>query len=147
MKAIQKLAYYFLVVMIPAIVTAGCVPVPAVEQSRDVLWSQYGNQPVDGLLLAWGTPVAETHLTNSGRMLSYEYNVVYDAQSTYEHTLGCKVTFLATPPKFLITNIAMEGSASECQQMAAGRRGTYRIPAAPAASAPAYMYPYHRYPY
>jgi len=125
-----------------------CAEVPPVAQSREALWSRFGNQPVDNLLMTWGAPSSETHLTDGSRLLTYEYNTIYDAASPYERRSGCKVSFLAHPPKFLIGNIALEGSANECHQLALGRTGDNAIPYVPMPNeyTPP-LYPYHHYPF
>ena len=104
-----------------------CAPIPGVTQSREVLWNQFGNQPVDSLLLSWGTPLGETHLTDGSRMISYQHSTTYEAQSPYERAVGCKVSFLAKAPQFRIADIAMEGDAHECQLVAQGHLGDNRI--------------------
>jgi hypothetical protein len=113
----------------------GCVPVAPVNQSQEILWNKFANQPLDNVLLAWGAPAAETHLTEGSRLVTYRHSTTYEALSPYEHTLGCEVSFLAKPPGYLIGNIAMQGDAYECSLLAQGqtgyRRDTYVPPPPP----------------
>ena len=122
----------------------GCVPVPEVPASREVLWGQFGGKPVDALLMTWGSPMGETHLTDGSRLIEYQHSTIYDAQSVSERRSGCKVSFLAKSPKFVISDVAMQGEPYECELLSQGKLGEARIMAAPAP----YVYyppPYHRY--
>ena len=125
---------------------ASCTPIPAVSDSREVLWGQFGNQPVDGLLLAWGPPLAETHLTDGSRLLSYQHSTTYEAQSPYERQAACKASFLAKAPQYRIADVALEGDMNECRLLSQGHTGDNRIVAVPT---PNVYYPpaYHRYPF
>lgn len=128
------------------LLVSACGPAaPEVTVSREALWQQYGGQSVDQVILNWGAPAAETKLTNGSRMLSYRHTTVYDAGSPYESAAGCEVTFLAAPPSFRISDIAMKGSDAECRTLAQGRTGMARYTYTPPAGI--YPYPYRRYPY
>lgn len=126
---------------------AGCTPPPPVGDSRETLWRQWGGQPVDQLLLSWGTPVGETRLTDGSRLLKYRHSTTYDAQSPYEHGAACEVSFLARPPAFRIDDVALEGAANECNLLAQGRIGDVVLNAAPPPYPYRYPYPYRRYPF
>jgi hypothetical protein len=115
------------------------VQAPAVNDSRAVLWQQFGNQPIDKLLLAWGTPAGETKLTNGTRMVKYQHSTNYDVSPS----TGCEVSFLAPPPRHIINDIAMVGDPFECHLLAQGMRGTRHINDAPPPPMPGfYHYPY-----
>jgi hypothetical protein len=105
---------------------AGCTPPPPIMDSREVLWQQFGNKPLDELLVAWGPPTKETTLTDGSRMVVYRRSVTYDAGSYSENFSGCEVTFLAKPRAFNIHDIAMEGDARLCQGLAQGQVGDER---------------------
>jgi hypothetical protein len=121
--------------------------VQEVSQSRERLWQQFGQQPVDALLMAWGTPERETRLTDGSRMLAYQHTTVIDADMPGEYRRGCEVTFMAQAPQFRIANVAMEGNPYECQLLAQGKTG-YAQHMNTAPPAPYYRSRYHRnYPY
>lgn len=136
----------FLMVLGGLALVAGCTPAPAVQDSREVLWRQYGHQPVDKLLLAWGAPTQETHMTDGSRLVMYQRSTLYESQSGYEHSSMCQVSFIAKAPEFLVSDVAMEGSPIECQALAQGRVGTVRVPPVEPAYPYGYSYP-HRYPF
>ena len=125
-----------------------CTQLPPVEQSRDAMWKQYGNQPVDKLLMGLGTPERETKLTDGSRMVMYQFNSVYDADSPYASRQSvCQATFIAKPPSFVIDNIAMKGDAYECDMLAQGHTGSVRHPSYTPVTPymntpPAYLYHY-----
>lgn len=127
---------------------AACTPPQTVEQSRDQLWAAYGNQPVDSVLMALGTPARESHLSDGSRMLTYQFASVYDSGSPFERRAGCEVTLLAKSPSFKLENIAMQGQPYECSVLASGRTGLVRHPYMPPQNP--YMYgsrvhPFYRY--
>ena len=124
----MQLRFYLRLTLL-CLLPAACAPVQAVETSRELLWERFGGHPVDELLLEWGAPAAETHLTDGSRLLKYHRILTYDAGSPYARTSGCEVSFLAGPPKFTIGNIAMEGSPSQCAQLAQGKTGEVAMPA------------------
>jgi len=105
---------------------SACTPPPPVNASRDVLWEKFGHHSVDDILLGWGSPAAESKLTNGSRLLTYRRAVTYDAASPYERTSGCEVSFLAPPPHFTVNNISMTGDAYECAQLAKAGPGYAR---------------------
>lgn len=107
---------------------SGCGQSVTVTDSRERLWQQFGDQPVDKLLLDWGTPDAETLLTNGSRLLKYSFSTVYGAQTMGEYSRSCEASFLAESPKFIIMNVALEGSSTECSRLAQGERGVRRLP-------------------
>ena len=117
---------FFFTALAAASLAACGPPPPPVEASREVLWQQYGHQSIDKLLLSWGAPIQETHLTDGSRMVTYKHMTIFEADSPYERRSGCEVNFLAPPPKFLIENISMEGDMRECQLLSQGRRGYTR---------------------
>lgn len=130
-------------------VPAACAPVPSTEESQEALWRQFGNQPLDAVLLAWGAPAAETTLTKGGRLVTYRRSTVFDSHTAAEQNVACEVTFLAEPPKFHVVNVAMRGAASECRQLAQGRTGNRRVAPAvqPWPNAYPYPTPYNRIPF
>jgi|GEM_PF-3351153 len=125
---------------------ASCTPPQPVTQSREIVWQQFGNQPVDNVLMAWGTPERETRLTNGSRMVTYQHSTIFDAGSPYERKTGCEVTFIAQPPKYRIVDVAMDGEAYECNLLAQGRTGSARHVAMPE-SAPYYPHRMYRAPF
>ena len=137
----------YFVSLLAVFALAACTPAPPVDQSREMLWNQFGNQPVDALLMSWGAPMSETHLTDGSRMVVYQHSTTYDAQSSYERQSGCKVSFLAQAPHYRISNIAMEGDAGECRMLSQGSTGNVRLSAPP--PPPPYIYVPNRrsYPY
>lgn len=127
------------------ILLASCAPSPPVTQSREVLWERFGGQPVDAVLMAWGTPERETRMTDGSRLVTYKHSTVFDADSPYEYDTSCEVTFMAQSPKYRIDNIAMDGTPYECHLLAQGHTGTARHVRMP--STGSYRpYPY-RYPF
>ena len=131
-----------------AVLLAGCTPPPPVVDSREILWQRFGHHPLDELIMAWGTPAGETHLSNGSRMVTYRHATIYDAASPYERGVSCDVSFLAASPKFRIEDISMEGDAYECNLLAQGRLGIARNVYVP----PPYPYPYgdpyfHHHPF
>ena len=108
---------------------AACAPVQNVETSREALWARYGGQSVDALLLDWGAPGAETRLTDGSRLLKYSRSLTYDANTSYARSSACEVSFLAAPPDFRISDIAMKGGPSQCQQLSQGKTGDVAVPA------------------
>lgn len=117
---------YSVISVVIAVMLAGCSAPPPIDHSREVLWQQFGQQPVDKLLMAWGTPARETRLTDDSRMVVYRHATIYESGSPYERQTGCEVTFMAQSPGFRIANIAMEGEAYECAILAQGRTGDTR---------------------
>lgn len=117
---------------------SGCTQAPPVGDSRELLWAQYGNRPVDELLLAWGVPAKETRLTDGSRMVTYRHSTMYVGRGSSGSQ--CEVSFMAKAPKFLIGDIAMDGSANECRMLAQGKTGDVRVQDVDP------IYPY-RYPY
>jgi hypothetical protein len=113
-----------------------CAQVPPIPQSREALWQQFGQKPVDAVLMSWGAPAKETHLTDGSRLLTYRRSTIYDAQSPYEQVSACEVSFLAHPPAFNVDDIAMQGAANECHMLSEGRIGEVRVPMVE----PAYTY-------
>ena len=111
--------------LVPIAVSA-CTPTPTVAESRDRMWAQYNHQSVDALLLAFGPPVRESRLTDGSRLLTYEFNSIYDYGSPYERKSGCEATFMAKAPKYLLENIAMQGVPYECKMLADGNTGSAR---------------------
>src|SRR5690349_13194136 len=100
-----------------------CTQAPPVSSSQDALWQKFGHQSIDTILLAWGSPAAETRLTDGSRMVTYRHTTLLDAYSPYARSTGCEVTFLAKSPAYRVENIAMKGDAAECQLLAGGRTG------------------------
>ena len=127
-----------------ALCQSACAPVPDTHASQEALWQQFGNQPVDTLLLAWGAPMAETHLTDGSRLISYQHTTTYEGSGAQS---GCKVSFLAKPPQFVINNVALEGDANECYLLSQGRIGDNRIARSPTPPYTPYPLPYRRYPF
>jgi hypothetical protein len=127
----------FLLGLIGLCATA-CVQAPPVNESRSVLWQQFGGQSLDKLLLAWGTPAGETKLTNGSRMVTYRHATTYDASPS----TGCEVSFLAPPPRYKINDIAMVGDPFECRLLAQGIRGDRHINNLPPPGFYPYPYPY-----
>lgn len=117
---------YFTPFCIGLLLLGSCTPPPPVNESRDVLWSHFGNHSVDDVLYGWGVPSAESKLTNGSRLLTYSRAITYDAASPYENTSGCQVSFIAPPPKFRIENIKMEGDGYQCAALAAKGPGYSR---------------------
>jgi hypothetical protein len=103
-----------------------CTPPPPIPQSRDEIWQKFAHHSVDEILLSWGSPAAESKLTNGSRLLTYRRTVTFDAASPYERTSGCEASFLASPPHFRIENVSMNGDAFECAQFAAHGPGYAR---------------------
>ena len=100
---------------------SGCVTAPTVDTSRQALWTKYGNHPLDDVLLAWGPPTAETKLATNARLATYEHVVFYrDSSFSYQ----CRATFLAPPPSFKVTNIALDGDPTECYELSLGNTRT-----------------------
>lgn len=129
------------------LLASACTPPPAVEQSRDVLWAQYGHKPVDAVLVALGTPERESHLTDGSRMLTYRFGSSYDSGTPYERETQCEATFIAKAPHFSIDNVAMLGDAYECSLLAQGHTGfvqhpTFDTPPPYVATVPPYIYRY-----
>lgn len=139
---------YLLVLGVLGFGLAGCTPAPAVDVSREQLWSEFGGQPIDKVLLAWGAPAKETHLTDGSRLITYQHSTIYDAQTSYQQSNGCEVSFVAKPSQFVINDIAMQGAPNECHLLAMGRVGNVIVPTAvePAFAGP-YPYPYRRIPF
>ncbi|MGE3622632.1 MAG: hypothetical protein AB7H77_01985 [Bdellovibrionales bacterium] len=102
---------------------AGCATAPPVAETRQMLWDKWGNQPLDSLLLAWGPPMTETRLTDGKRLVSWSYTHIYNPNYYDETIYGCKTSFLAAPPKYLIENVSLDGSDYSCEQLANGRSG------------------------
>jgi hypothetical protein len=142
---IRNPAFALLLIALAAL--SGCTPPPPVTDSREVLWRQWGGQPVDQLLLTWGTPNAETRLTDGSRLLKYRRSTTYDAQSYHEYMTSCEVSFLAKPPEFRINDIAMEGTSGECNLLAKGLVADVVRPAAEPIYPYRYPYPHRRYPF
>ncbi|MBY0406730.1 MAG: hypothetical protein K2Q01_03500 [Rickettsiales bacterium] len=117
------------------------------QDSREALWRQFGDKPVDNLILSWGAPSSETALTDGSRLLAYQHSTTYDSRSSSEQTSACEVTFMAKAPQFIIRDIAMRGAPNECQQLARGRVGEVRIAPVEPAYPYRYPYPYRRYPF
>jgi len=115
-----------------------CTQSPPVNDSRDILWRQFAHQPVDSLLMAWGTPAAETRLTNGSRMITYRHATTYDVSPS----TGCEVSFLAPAPRYRIEDIAMVGDPYECYLLAQGQRGNRHINDLPPPGFYPYPYPY-----
>jgi len=135
--------YYQIISMILCMqCMAACTPPPPVNNSREILWQQFGHKSIDTLLMGWGAPAGETRLTNGSRMVSYHHSTTYDSGGS----AGCEVTFLAPPPAYHIEDISMTGSASECARLAQGQRGDRHIndlpPPQPGLYAPYYHYPF-----
>lgn len=126
---------------------AGCSAVPTTEESREVLWGEYGGKPLDALLVAWGAPEAETTLTDGSRMVKYRRSTTYDSGSSMARRTSCEVTFMAKSPKFFIENIAMEGAPGDCSRLAAGKRGDVALPGPMYRDMSTYPYGYYRVPY
>jgi hypothetical protein len=131
----QALALMLLMVL------AACTTTATTLQSRDQLWAQYAHQPIDNLLMALGTPTRESHLSDGSRLVTYQFNSVFDSGSPYERQTGCEATFLAKAPKFRLEDIAMQGQPFECSMLAKGHTGTARHPYLPPQT------PYMGYPY
>ncbi len=108
-----------------------CEPAATVLQSREQMWTQYAHQPVDGLLMALGTPARESHLSDGSRLITYQFNSLFEYGSPYERQSGCEVTFMAKAPAFTLEDIAMQGQPYECSLLAKGRTGTVRHPYLP----------------
>lgn len=136
-------------ILMAMIAVSGCTPPPPVDASREALWSQFGGKPLDSLLLAWGAPERESHLTDGSRLVTYHHATIYD--SRYNGGNRCEVSFLAKAPAFKISDVAMNGAASDCDMLAKGRVGDVVVPMAADPIYPAYMgpypYPYRRYPF
>lgn len=123
-----------------ALLPGACTPVQDVETSRESLWQRYGGKPLDALLLDWGAPDAETRLSDGARLVKYRRSLTYDAGTTAARSASCEVSFLAGPTEYRISNIAMQGSPSQCYQLSQGKRGDVAVPA------PIDPYPYgYRY--
>ncbi len=142
-----------LVLVVAASLLAACTPAPPVTDSREVLWRQFGGHPVDDVIMGWGAPTKESHLTDGSRLLTYRRSTIYDSQTPYEQESVCEVSFMAKAPKFMVADIAMQGSPNDCRLLAQGRIGDVRVPAAEPAypygsfGATPYPYPYRRYPF
>jgi hypothetical protein len=108
---------------------AGCASAPPTTVSRQDLWNKYGNQPIDSILLAWGPPQSETHLTDGSRLVSYSRSTVTDFGYYDQNTYSCKANFLAPPPSYKITNVGLDGADFECAELAEGRTGIATVPA------------------
>jgi hypothetical protein len=102
---------------------AACVSTPPIESSRQMLMEKFGNQSIDNLLLAWGPPIAETHLTNGTRVVSYTYTDIYDIDAWNQSNYSCKAIFLAPPKAFKISSVSLEGEDYECHELALGHTG------------------------
>jgi hypothetical protein len=125
---------------LPAILAVfGCASAPTVEASREVLWQQFGDKPVDALIMAWGAPTSETALTDGARVLEYSRATIYDDFSS-QRSVSCKVTFMAKPPAFLVRDVALQGVPSECSQLAKGHTGETHVPGASGVVGPGYPY-------
>jgi hypothetical protein len=108
---------------------ASCAGAPDVSISRQMLWQEFGDKPLDNLLVAWGPPSAETHLTTGARMVTYVRTVVYNNGWYDESSYGCKASFLAPTPDFTIKNVSLDGNDEECAELAQGHIGTSIYPA------------------
>lgn len=125
-----------------------CTPAPPVSDSREVLWQQFGNHPLDELLMAWGVPSKETHLSDGSRLVTFRRSTVYDSRSPYERSVACEVSFMAKGSAQKISDISMQGAPNECRLLALGRVGDVIVPSAQ----PVYPYgnytnPYRVYPF
>ena len=120
-----------------------CTQAPPVTDSREVLWAQFGNQPLDEVLRAWGVPTKETHLSDGARLVTYRRSTSYESRFSSQQGAACEVSFMAKAPQFVIGDIAMQGAPNECRMLAKGRIGDVVVPA------PEPMYPYGMgaYPY
>jgi len=132
------------IIFISLLMLMACTPPPPVEQSRGVLWQRYAHHSIDDVLLAWGAPAAETKLTKGSRLVAYRHATTYDAESSYEHSSGCEVSFLAPPPHYTIENIAMTGNAYECARLAANGPGYTRNAYIPPPPPPGFFGAYYR---
>lgn len=110
-------------IIILGITLTACATAPPVENSRQMLWQKFGNQPLDNLLLAWGPPTAETKLTNGARMVTYSYTYISDFGYYDQYMYRCKASFLAPPPAYKIDNVSLDGDPNECSELAQGRTG------------------------
>lgn len=126
---------------------SACTQAPPVHDSREILWQRFGNRKLDELLMAWGAPTRESHLTDGSRLLTYRHATVYVGRAAMENASSCEVSFLAALPSFRITDVAMQGTNNECHILAQGRIGETRVPVMADPYPYRYPYPYYRYPF
>ncbi len=105
-------------IALSTLLLSACTPPPPVEQSRAALWQRFGNHSIDEVVLAWNAPSRETKLTNGARFLTYNRSATFNAASPYEQTVGCEASFVAPPPDYLVTNVALKGEPGECYNLA-----------------------------
>ena len=120
----MKRPLFFLIGIAMVFGLAACVAAPPVDVTRQMLSDRFGHQSIDTVLLAWGPPTSETHLTNGARMAVYTRTVVYDYGSWDQSAYGCKASFLAPPPDFKIESVSLDGDDYDCQELSLGHTGS-----------------------